>query len=42
MSNMRTFEYFVGVMVDPGEDFPADEKPVIKVSDFKNIFNQVA
>jgi hypothetical protein len=39
MSNMRTFEYFIGTMVDPGEDYPADEKPVIQVSDFKNIFN---
>ena len=30
-----TLEYFVKKMIDPGEDFPADEKPVLKVDEFK-------
>ncbi len=28
-------------MIDPGEDFPADEKPILKVDEFKEIFQSV-
>jgi hypothetical protein len=25
-------------MIDPGEDYPSDEKPMLKIDDFKQIF----
>ena len=33
-----TIEFLLKKMIDPGEDFPADEKPVLKVDEFKEIF----
>ncbi len=33
-----SIEAFVKKMVDPGEDYPADEKPVLKIDDFKCLF----
>lgn len=30
-----TLEFFVKKMIDPGEDFPSDEKPILKVDEFK-------
>lgn len=36
-----SIEGFIKKMVDPGEDFPADEKPVFKVDDFKSLFHIV-
>lgn len=29
-------------MVDPGEQYPADIKPVLKIADFKAIYNLTA
>ena len=29
-------------VVDPGEDFPAECKPVLKIDEFKAIFSQVS
>lgn len=29
-------------MIDPGEDFPVEEKPVLKVEDFKTIYSIVS
>jgi hypothetical protein len=26
-------------MIDPGKDYPADEKPMLKIDDFKQIFH---
>lgn len=37
----HTLEYVVQKMSDPGEDFPAEFKPVLKVDEFKEIFNLV-
>jgi hypothetical protein len=39
---MRTFEYLLKTLVDPGEDFPVTEKPVLKLDNFITIFNTVA
>ena len=36
-----SLEYVIKKMVDPGEDFPVEEKPVLKIDDFKAIFNIV-
>ena len=40
-SHKLTLEYFVAKMVDPGEDFEADLKPVLRVDDFAEVFNRV-
>lgn len=37
-----TVDYLVKKMIDPGEDFPAAEKPVLKVDEFKKIFKLVS
>ena len=39
---MHTLDYVVAKMSDPGEDFPSEFKPVLKVDEFKEIFNRVA
>jgi len=39
MDYIHSIDYFLKKMIDPGEDFPADEKPVIKIDDFKTVFN---
>jgi hypothetical protein len=39
---MRTFEYLLKTLVDPGEDFPVTEKPVLKLENFISIFNSVS
>lgn len=36
-----TLEHFVKKMIDPGEDFPPEEKPILKVDEFKQIFRLV-
>lgn len=36
-----SIEYFIKKMVDPGEDFPPEEKPVLKIDDFKQVFKIV-
>ena len=41
MSYMHTLEFVVGKMSDPGEDFPPEFKPVLKIDEFKRIFNEV-
>lgn len=33
-SYQLTLEYFVQKLVDPGEEFPADMKPVLKIDEF--------
>lgn len=33
-----TIEYFIKKLIDPGEDFSSDQKPVLKIDDFKNLF----
>lgn len=38
MDYVYTIEFLMKKMIDPGEDFPADEKPVLKISEFKDIF----
>lgn len=42
VGQIRTLEYLIQVLVDPGEDFPADEKPVVRIDDFKQIFREIA
>eukprot|EP00347_Sterkiella_histriomuscorum_P012612 403367900 len=37
-----TLENLIKRLIDPGEDYPADEKPVLKIADFKQIFNHVS
>lgn len=37
-SNLYTLEFLVQKMVDPGEDYPVDQKPILKIDDFKLIF----
>lgn len=41
LSYMHTLEFLVSKMSDPGEDFPPEFKPVLKIDEFKEIFNQV-
>ena len=41
-SHKLTLEYFVAKMIDPGEDFDADTKPVLKVDDFAEVFNRIS
>jgi hypothetical protein len=41
MDYVHSFESFLKKMIDPGEDYPADEKPVLRIDDFKNIFSLV-
>lgn len=36
-----SLEYLIKKMIDPGEDFPVEEKPVLKIDDFKEIFNAI-
>lgn len=38
---MYTIEYLLKKMIDPGEDFSAEEKPVLKIDDFKDIYKSV-
>ena len=38
-SYMYTLEYLIEKLIDPGEDYPMDMKPVIKTDDFKKIFD---
>ena len=40
-SYQLTLEYLVAKMVDPGEDFPADMKPVLRIDEFVEIFDKV-
>lgn len=37
-----TLESLIKKLIDPGEDYPADEKPVLRVDEFKAIFKNVA
>lgn len=39
MDYVHSFENFLKKMIDPGEEFPAEEKPILKVDNFKEIFN---
>lgn len=38
MDYVHSIDYFLKKMIDPGEDYPADEKPMLKIDDFKQIF----
>ena len=42
LSYMHTLEYLIAKMSDPGDDFPVDFKPVLKVDQFKSIFNRTS
>lgn len=37
-----SIEQFVMKLIDPGEEFPVEEKPVIKIDAFKTIFHIVS
>lgn len=39
---MHTLDYLIAKMSDPGNDFPVDFKPVLKVDQFKSIFNRTS
>ena len=41
-SYQLTLEYFIAKMVDPGEDFAEDMKPVLRIQDFSDIFTKVS
>ncbi len=41
MDYVHSFENYIKKMIDPGEEFPSEEKPVLKVDDFKKIFSLV-
>ena len=41
-SYQLTLQYFIAKMVDPGEDFAADMKPVLRIDDFREIFTKVS
>ena len=41
-SYQLTLEYFVAKMIDPGEDFPVEMKPVLKIDEFREIFTKVS
>lgn len=36
----HSMQYLAKTMVDPGENYTADQKPVISVDDFKKIYNE--
>lgn len=38
MDYVHSIDHFLKKMIDPGEGYPADEKPVLKIDDFKQIF----
>lgn len=38
---LYTVEYFLKKMIDPGEDYAAEDKPVLKIDDFKTIYKYV-
>lgn len=37
-----TLENLIKLLIDPGQEYPADEKPVLRVDEFKSIFYNVA
>ena len=41
-ANELTLEYLFQKLVDPGEDFPVECKPVLKIDEFKAIFDRVS
>jgi hypothetical protein len=41
MDYIHSIDYFIKKMIDPGEDYPADEKPLLRIDDFKQIFKIV-
>jgi len=32
-------EHLAKMMIDPGEQYPSDLKPVLKIDDFKEVYN---
>ena len=42
LSYVYTLEYLLKKMIDPGEEFGSDEKPVLKIDEFKQVFNMVS
>ena len=42
MDFVYSLEYLIKKLIDPGEDYPADEKPVLIVDEFKHIFSLVS
>lgn len=39
---MYTLEFLLKKMIDPGEDYSSDEKPVLKVDHFSQIYQLVS
>ena len=37
-----SLEYLIRKMIDPGEEFPVEEKPILKIADFKHVFEEVS
>lgn len=40
--HLHTMDLLAKTMVDPGEQYPSDLKPVLKIADFKEVFNLTA
>jgi len=38
---VHSIDYFIKKLIDPGEEYSPDEKPVVKIDDFKEIFKIV-
>ena len=38
MDYIHSIDHFIKKMIDPGEDYPPEEKPLLKIDDFKQIF----
>ena len=38
MDYIHSIDHFIKKMIDPGEDYPSEEKPLLKIDDFKQIF----
>jgi hypothetical protein len=41
MDYIYSIDYFLKKMIDPGEDYPPEEKPLLKIDDFKQVFKIV-
>ena len=38
--HLHTMDLLAKTLVDPGEQYPSDLKPVLKISDFKDVYNR--
>jgi hypothetical protein len=42
LSNLLTLEFFISKLVDPGEEYPMELKPVLKIDEFQQVFQLIS